>query len=106
MAEFDGTLWETQRRASLRTFLVFLYAVDEPVIVVAHFWSNECAAGHWNFYTIEPSGRKTIRDSFSVSDVIRLTEISDADNDEAMMDFLAPAPKDPPEANVKKYDVH
>lgn len=112
MSDDARDVWEFQRRSSLRTFLVYLYDVDEPELVTGHFWSNENYAGHYNFYTVEPSGRKTIRDSFGVTAVLRVREISEDSTDAAMAEFTKPiATEDkktilgvPP---VKKtYDVH
>jgi hypothetical protein len=51
--------------------------------VFAHFWDNTNTPGHLNFYTIAPSGRITIRHSFSARLWVEVQEVEDMKTDKA-----------------------
>lgn len=56
--------WRQDRVDLFRSFAVTL--CDGSVRrVYAHYWSSDNAAGHLQFFTIEPSGRQLIKKSFN-----------------------------------------
>jgi hypothetical protein len=95
-------IWERQRRAALRTFRVLL-DTGEWETIFAHFWDHTGPGGHWNFYTVEPSGRKTIRDCFNSAVVRRLKEIHDHGTDAASYAMMIGA-RNPSGAAERPHD--
>jgi hypothetical protein len=56
--------WDETRTVPLRTFSIVLF--DGTIRrVFAHYWNCDNPGGHLNFYTVAPSGRQLIRDSFN-----------------------------------------
>lgn len=73
----DDEAREDARLASLRTFELVLRDPEGNVrreTVVAHYWDNTNPAGHWNFYTVQASGRMFISTSYGRDEVKRLKE--------------------------------
>lgn len=77
--QYDDEEREAERLASLRTFELVLRDREGHVWrekVVAHYWDNTNPAGHWNFYTVQASGRTFISPAYARDEVKRLKEIT------------------------------
>ena len=82
----DRLHFEHLRRQALRTFRVFTYESPGTYLTVtAHYWESSSAAGHANFFTIEPSGRHVIHDCLNCSLWARIKEVENPEADQAMM---------------------
>lgn len=86
----DALVFEHLRKQAIRTFRVVLQ-VGRVEEVQAHYWENVNAGGHANFFTIEPSGRHTIHDSFNALEWARVHEQVDDAADQAMQQLAAHA---------------
>ena len=86
----DALVFEHLRQQAIRTFRVVLQ-VGRVEEVQAHYWENVNPAGHANFFTIEPSGRHTIHDSFNAFEWARVHEEVSAAADQAMQQLNAHA---------------